>query len=294
MMRGPKFAAPVGMLVAAVTLALLGAVVSAEAAAPETPPPTSDACGSMLAKSDGTPWTCTFVDDFSGTALDRSKWVVQTDMPAGSATSLGCHTDSPNNVSVSGGSLRLTVRKAAAPFVCGGLPATYTSGQVSTFYKWSQQYGRFEARMKVPAATTPGLHEAFWLWPDARVASTTYWPAAGEIDISETYSMYPDLTVPFLHYTYTDNGGAIPGLNTAWDCSSPRGVWNTYTLIWTATRIEIRVNGTTCLVNTSGDPAFRKAYILVLTQALGVAENGFTGLAPLPATTEVDYVKVWK
>ena len=32
----------------------------------------------------------------------------------------------------------------------------------------------------------------------------------------------------------------------------------------------------------------------MLTQALGVGDNGYTGTAPLPATSEVDYVKVWK
>jgi hypothetical protein len=33
----------------------------------------------------------------------------------------------------------------------------------------------------------------------------------------------------------------------------------------------------------------------VLTQALGIGLNGFTpGTTPLPATTRVDYVRVWK
>ena len=78
-----------------------------------------------------------------------------------------------------------------------------------------------------------------------------------EIDISETYSQYPDLAIPFLHYTANDNGGPIPGTNTAWNCTAQRGVYNTFALEWTATRLEIFVNGTSCLVNTSGDPAFK-------------------------------------
>ncbi len=65
-------------------------------------------------------------------------------------------------------------------------------------------------------------------------------------------------------------------------------------LLWDATRIEILVNGKTCLVNTSGDVAFQKPYIIALTQALGIDANAFTGTAPMPATTEVDYVKVWR
>ena len=148
--------------------------------------------------------------------------------------------------------------------------------------------------MKNTATTAPGLQEAFWLWPDARVPSNDYWPAAGEIDVVETYSQYSYLAIPFLHYTWYDNWGPVPGTNTAWNCAASRGVWNTYTLLWDAERIEIQVNGVTCLVNSSGDSAFQKPYIIALTQALGVGSNAYTGSAPMPATSEIDYVKVWR
>jgi beta-glucanase (GH16 family) len=233
------------------------------------------------------------VDNFDGTTLDRTKWVPQTNFATGEGAARSCHVDDPANVAVANGALQLTVRRAAAPFTCAGSPAQYTSGQVSTYYKFGQQYGRFEARMKNAATTQPGLQESFWLWPDARVASSATWPAAGEIDIAETYSQYPTLVIPFLHYTWYDNWGPKPGTNTSWTCAGNRGVWNTYTLEWSATRIEISVNGTSCLVNTSGDAAFKKPYIIAFTQALGLGANAFTGTAPMPATTEVDYIKVW-
>ena len=84
------------------------------------------------------------------------------------------------------------------------------------------------------------------------------------------------------------------GTNTAWNCAAQRGVYNTYTLIWGSNRLEIQVNGKTCLVNTSADAAFQKPYIMALTQALGAAGNEYDGRAPIPATMNVDYVKVWK
>lgn len=259
-----------------------------------TPAQQTDACGAVLLKSDGTARICSFVDEFSGTTLNRAKWHVQTATLTGSSIARSCHMDSPNNVAVANGALRLTVRKLATPVQCAGKTAGYSSGQVSTFWKWSQQYGRFEARIRNTAATTKGLHEAFWLWPDARVYSRTLWPQAGEIDIVEAYSVYPNLAVPFLHYTWNDNGGPWPGVNTAWDCAAQRGVWNTYTLDWSATQLQILVNGKVCLTNTSGDLAFSKPYIMAFTQALGAAGNEYSGTAPLPATLEVDYVKVWK
>jgi hypothetical protein len=54
------------------------------------------------------------------------------------------------------------------------------------------------------------------------------------------------------------------------------------------------VNGRSCLVNTSADPAFQKPYIVSLTQMLGTATNAYDGRTPLPATMSVDYVRVWK
>ena len=259
--------------------------------------PATDACGTRLRKADGSYWSCTFVDDFSGTALDRTKWVPQTVFSTGDALSgYACYDSDSSVVSVSGGTLNLSVRKNATALPCAnGLPATpYRAGMVSTYHLFSQQYGRFEARFRSTATAAPGLQESWWLWPDDRdpLAQLT-WPLNGEIDIAETYSVYPDLGIPFLHYTANDNGGPIPGTNTAWSCASTRGAYNTYTLEWTATRTEIFVNGRSCLVNTSGDSAFRKHYILNLTQALGTGSDALTEASTVPAVMNVDYVKVW-
>jgi len=264
---------------------------------PEPEPGPSDSCGEQPKKADGTYWACTLAEDFNGTELNRSVWMPQTIFRTGSPTAWACYIDDPSTISVHDGVLDLTVRKLPAAAPCAGQDGAmtkYVSGMVSTYHLFSQQYGRFEARVKNKATTVPGLQEAFWLWPDDRVESTVYWPEAGEIDIAETYSQHEDLAVPFLHYTENDNGGPVPGLNTSWSCAAQRGVYNTYTLEWTATRIEIFVNGTSCLVNTSGDPAFQKPYIVALTQLLGVDGNAWRWNTPLPATMSIDYVRVWQ
>ncbi|MDP3892911.1 glycoside hydrolase family 16 protein, partial [Nocardioides sp.] len=260
------------------------------------PPAPTDACGTQPLKADGSRWQCTFNDEFDGTALDRTQWKVQTNQWSGTLLARACTRDDPRNISVSGGTLQLTVREGGLLTECPGglLPSQYSSGSISTHRLFGQQYGRFEARVRTMATNEPGLQEAFWMWPDDRYPSSTTWPEAGEIDVAETYSYYPKLAIPYLHYTKNDNGGPIPGVNTAWDCLADRGVFNTYTLIWGPSRIEILVNGKTCLVNTSGDPAFRKPYILLLTVGLGRSLNAKTSRTPLPATTHVDYVRVWK
>jgi beta-glucanase (GH16 family) len=256
----------------------------------------TDACGTVLKKSDGTAWSCTFDDEFNGTTLDRSVWTPQTAFAMGTQAAHACYSDDPASVNVSGGSLNLSLHKVATPVSCtfGGMsgPTSYVSGGVMSWHLFSQQYGRFEARVKNTATTFKGLHEAFWLWPDDRVASNTVWPYAGEIDVSETYSSYPTLSIPFLHYS-ADVLGSVPTVNTAWTCAAPRGAWNTYALEWTAKKIQIFVNNKLCLTNASGDKAFMKPYIMMLTQGMGAAGNEYDGRAPL-GTMNVDYVKVWK
>ena len=98
--------------------------------------------------------------------------------------------------------------------------------------------------------------------------------------------------VPALHRERQRRAG--PGTNTAWDCTAWRGEWHTYTLEWSPSRIEVWVDGRSCLVNTSADPAFDKRYIVNLTAALGITNNTYAGGFPLPATMDVDYVRVWE
>jgi beta-glucanase (GH16 family) len=239
-------------------------------------------------------WECTFSDDFSGPSLDRTKWIPQTHFGKGAPAGRSCFADDPRTVRVAGGHLLLSVQKVRTPVVCDGKSARHISGSVSTYHRFSQQYGRFAARIKLHKTAAPGLHEAFWMWPDNRVASSAIWPAAGEIDIAETYSARPDVAIPFLHYTANDNGGYKPGLNTALNCRAPRGVFNTFVLTWTPTRLTIDINGRRCLTNTSGDPAFKKPYIVILTTKLGQGVNALTPSTPIPATMSIDYVRVWR
>jgi beta-glucanase (GH16 family) len=259
----------------------------------------ADGCGPRPLEDQQARWTCTFHDDFDGTALDQSRWRTVTQFASANFVGAGaCYLDDPSVVSVAGGALHLSVRALPAPMVCpSGSPvlfSSYAAGMVSTWGLFSQQYGRFEARLRSAAVTGPGLQEAFWLWPDSRYGADHPWPASGEIDVAETYSVRPDLAVPYLHYTADDNGGPLPGTNTAWDCTAWRGGWHTYTLEWSPSRLRLWVDGRSCLTNTSGDAAFDKRYVVNLTAALGITDNTYAGGFAMPSTMDVDYVRVWQ
>jgi beta-glucanase (GH16 family) len=253
-----------------------------------------DACGARPKKANGSLWSCTFDDEFAGTTLDRTKWVPNTAFVTWSGDTHACYRDDPANVNVADGALNLTLVELAAPEACGVAvsPTQYMSGSISTYHLFSQQYGRFEARIRTTASSYTGLHEAFWLWPDDRY-STINWPDSGEIDVAESFSAYPTITGSYLHYT-SDTSSLLLASNAS-NCAANRGVWNTYTVNWGPSRIETFVNGKSCLVNTSGDPAFQKRYIINLTQAIGGGTwNPLVDRTPIPATMSVDYVHVWK
>lgn len=286
-MKASTLAAAVASTVLALTLlastAPPASSATTSAAAPARP------CGATIRKANGQPWVCTFDDEFSGTELNPRKWVVQTNFGPGDIWgNQSCTMNSPQNVSVSSGAVHLSVRRLAQPVFCGGLlPARFSAGSIMTWHLWSQAYGRFTARMMSPVAPGPGLHEAFWLWHDDRFTQQT----TGEMDVAETYSQYPDIAIPTLH---TTANVAIDGSTTAQDCEAVRGYWNTYTMEWSPHRVTIWINGRRCLVNTSADPAFAQRDILLLTAVIGQDENAPGSSTPFPATTLVDYVRVWK
>jgi beta-glucanase (GH16 family) len=282
-----------------------------------------DGCGgAKLVKPDGTPWVCTFDDEFdttTGTAggIDRSKWLVQLSsnsaLLTGTAPYRACYVDSPDNVSVSGGNLNLTVRKEATPLRCAAgrntVTTQYTAGMVSTAYHFSQTYGRFEVRARLPQPAAPGgsttgLQETFWLWPDNAVAYGAF-PYSGEIDFAEFFGNYNDRVVPYLHYMYdpaTVNLASNTNVFTNnQSCRIDLTRFNVYAVEWSPGMITVSYNGNTCLVDDyvatglSGAAPFDQPFFVALTQALGVGANTLQpGSTPLPATTQVDYVRVWK
>ena len=264
--------------------------------------------GRPIVLDHGIRWTCTFDSEFTGNALDPSQWrVVSTSTSAYSSGQMACFVDSPNNVSVGNGYLSLTSRKEAAPFVCsdpaGSYMAQYTSGYVTTFQRFSQTYGRFEAKVRVPAVTVPGLQSSFWLFP---VDQSGYgpWPTSGEIDISESYSEYPNRAIPYVHYSYdplTTSPWTDTNVVTNENCVIDPKKFNDYVLEWTPTTMTFIFNGQTCLIDhwapsspLRAPEPFDQPFFVNLTQALGINSNAFSPTAtPLPATTEVKYVRVW-
>jgi beta-glucanase (GH16 family) len=296
-------------LLALITSAVVSSAEAAVAPLPSTAlAPAPGDCGDAVAKADGTAWKCTFDDEFNAASLDARKWIPITTAAAGTNGGGACFVDSPNNIAEADGVLTLTVRKEAAPVKCktpnSSFNTQYTSGQVATYTKFSQTYGRFSVRAKFPATTVAGLQSALWLWPNNPLKYGA-WPTSGEIDIAEEYSILSDRVVPYVHYLYDPKTVSLAtSTNVATNnyCMIAKvGEFHDYTVEWTPTTITVLYDGHACITDnyraakptTSGAP-FDQPFFVALTQSLGVGVNKINAATPLPASTQIDYVRVWK
>jgi beta-glucanase (GH16 family) len=130
---------------------------------------------------------------------------------------LESYTNSTDNVVIQGGNLVITAKvntdssltcaKCGTSSTCTYKPCGYTSGRIHTQGKFSQTYGRFEARIKLPSGS--GVWPAFWMMGEQTTQAN--WPQYGEIDVMENAGSMPTQISGTIHgpggsATYTDNG----------------------------------------------------------------------------------------
>jgi len=128
-------------------------------------------------------WVLTWSDEFdgpNGSGIDASKWIAETGGNGWGNKELEYYTSRTQNAYLQDGNL---VIKAVQEKYTGPDAVTrdYTSARLKTQGKFSQEYGRFEARIKIPRGQ--GMWPAFWMLGDD--IDKVGWPACGEIDIME-------------------------------------------------------------------------------------------------------------
>lgn len=138
-------------------------------------------------------WKLIWQDEFNGQraeAPDKTKWSYQIGGHGWGNQELQYYTDAPETVYLDGeGHLVIQASKATAPsrLECWYGPCQYISGRITTRGKFSFQYGRAEARIKLPRGQ--GIWPAFWMVGDR--VNCDGWPACGEIDIMENIGREP-------------------------------------------------------------------------------------------------------
>jgi len=160
--------------------------------------------GSTLTSSENTMptratdgYTLVWSDEFNGkdgSAPDSSKWTYDVGGDGWGNHELEYYTKRPENVGVEKGNLVITARRESYKGA-DGVTREYTSTRLKTQGLFAQAYGRFEARIKLPAGQ--GIWPAFWMLGED--ISTAGWPKSGEIDIMENIGKEPATNHGSLH-----------------------------------------------------------------------------------------------
>ncbi len=237
----------------------------------------------------------TWADDFdgpAGRAPDPSKWGHDIGGNGWGNNELQYYTDSTDNAALDGqGNLVITARKdGAAAHTCSYGPCQFTSARLSTARRFTQTYGRFEARIKVPRGR--GMLPAFWLLGDD--IHTVGWPANGEIDIME----YPGKDRGTIHGSVHGPGHSTGGRYTVPGGHSVGDDFHTFTLDWTPDALAFSVDGVQyeriTAVEAGKGWVYNHPFFIVLNVAVGGKWPGTPdGHINFPQEMVVDYVRVY-
>ncbi len=225
-------------------------------------------------------WELTFFDDFDGEELDRTKWVPQD--PWGIVRNDELQAYIMKAFEVRDGIL--CIRCEDEPAYYDGAKRDYRSGMMTTTGKFSQTYGRFEVRCKVPKGR--GLWPAFWLLPEPPA-----WPP--EIDVLEILCHEPDN----IHFAHHWADPANPGGKNLSQSGEFKGVdfsegFHTAAVEWEPGEIRWYVDGT--LRHRSTEQVPDGPMFLLLNLAVGGWAEAPTPETVFPAEFQIDYVKAWK
>ena len=225
-------------------------------------------------------WELTFEDHFEGDQLDRSKWAPKDPWEIVRNNELqGYHIHA---FFVENGILK--IRCEDVPSFYDGAKRDYRSGMMTTHRRFSQRYGRFEIRCKVPNGT--GLWPAFWMLPDP-----PSWPP--EIDILEILCQEPDKVYMTNHWPHPERPKDDSKSNTG-EFKGPdfSAGFHTFTIEWEKGEIRWYVDGV--LRHKSNQEVPDVPMFLMVNLALGGWAGAPDESTPFPADFEVDYVKAWR
>ena len=170
----------------------------------------------------------------------------------------------------------------------------FTSARMKTARKVSFQYGRIEARMKLPQGI--GTWPAFWML-GGDLLDGVPWPECGEIDIMEFRGDIPDQATSAIHGPTTPQGS---GLGARYLSMAPLSDgYHTYALEWKKNSLTFIVDGRETGSYNSSDTGSRgwvynQKFFLILNLAMGGTYAGeYIDPALNQAQLHVDYIRFY-
>jgi len=262
---------------------------------------------SPKAADTGTPpitltWTLVWSDEFDGPAgasFDRAKWTAEIGGSGWGNQEREFYTARTDNIALDGGG-HLVITAVAEPTntndTCWYGPCRYTSARIKTQGLFSQAYGRFEARIRIPRGQ--GMWPAFWMLGDN--VNSVGWPTSGEIDIIENIGREPAIVHGTMHgpgYSGANGIGGPYNLTTGAFADD----YHLYAVEWLPGQITWFVDGqpyfqtTPSSLPTGARWVYDHPFFLLLNLAVGGAwPNDPDATTIFPQQMLVDYVRVYK
>jgi beta-glucanase (GH16 family) len=243
-------------------------------------------------------WQLVWSDEFDGSTVDASKWVFETGNNNGWGNGeREYYTGRTNNAYVANGVLHIVARQEST----NGF--SYTSARMKTQGRFSQAYGRFEFRAKLPQGV------GFWpaLWMMGANISSVGWPACGEIDVMELNGSWAKQVQGTIHYSDASNNQLQQTkLYTLPASGDSVTNFHTYAVEWATNSIkwvvdEVAVQTWTSWSSSTGPyPApFNQPFFILMNLAIGGSYLGYPSDATIDAGTtfpgemQLDYVRVY-
>lgn len=239
-------------------------------------------------------WVKTFEDNFDGDKIDTKVWNTYSEN----------HWDkrvgfSKDNVLLGDGFARLRIEKRAGHH--NDDPAQrateFATGWLDTYGKWSQKYGYYEVRVKLP--TAPSMFPAFWLMPERGPAE---WPkyrrtdtkdGGMEFDVFEGQSMWGPYRTTFgAHWDSYVKYHKSAGTSFHYNPPDKDG-FLTIGMLWLPGHVSVYSQGRKGGSWDSERIATVPSY-LIFDMLPGGFEYDPLDPKTLPADLVVDYVRVWQ
>ncbi len=216
-------------------------------------------------------WQLTFGDDFDGTNLDTAKW--NTQYPSGNSGEKQHYASEA--ITLQDGILKITAEDRQMK----GYP--YTSGIITTQERFSQKFGLFTIRAKLPKGQ--GFWPAFWMLPERPDYPT-------EIDIFEMLGK--DTSTIYMSNHWKDNEERRQQVIVPYQGPDFSTKFHTFSLLWSPSELIWFVDGVEQYRTTDGVPA-TPMFLLVNLAVGGNWPGNPDKTTPFPSSMEVDYLHVY-
>jgi|GEM_PF-878020 len=243
-------------------------------------------------------WVQTLDENFEGDALNEKLWTKRFPWDGPQPGQLQRYA--PENVTVANGVASFKAEKKFGHENNDPKRPTrdYTSGLIQSYDKWSQLYGYFEARIKVPYVR--GLWPAYWMMPDRGPDSgLNQWQrrdtgnGAMEIDIMEILSEWgPGRNSVAVHWDGYGSNHKQWGTSQIYYGPTPDG-YHVFGLLWEPGKLTWFVDGKKVAELENDRVSNVPAYLKFNIQIGGWATKNVDD-ANLPATMDVDYTRAWQ